>query len=456
MIQLRDYQEKLKQKTRNAFRNYRKIIMLAPCGAGKTIISSSIIADSINKGKKVWFIVHRQELQSQAENTFKKIGIVSDNVKVYMIQTLVNLIKKNKINEIPDMIVLDECQHSSSKTYLTLFNTYKDTFFLGLSATPCRLSGKPLGDIYENIVSEIEAEDLIKMGFLAKYDYYAPKLKADFSQVKIKSTGDYDSEQVERELSNSTIYGDIIKYYNKLAKNKKTIIYCPTISYSLKIEKLFNENGYVARHFDGTTKDSERKQIIEDFTEGKIKILTNVDLIGEGFDVPSCETVILLRPTQSLSLYIQQSTRCLRPDGDKKSVIIDMVGNCYRHGMPTEKREWSLDKKMKCENPSGEEAILIRQCPNCYKVYEPKSKVCPYCKYEAQPTPREIKEQEKAELEKIQKIEKYQRKNEVYNCKTMSELVAYAKSKGYKNPGGWAYFILKSRKEKERKNGRRS
>lgn len=447
MIQLRSYQENLKNKTREAFKKYKKVIMLAPCGAGKTVISSSIITDSINKGKKVCFIVHRQELKSQAENTLEKIGI--SRAKVYMIQTLVNEIKKNKIVEIPDMIVLDECQHSAAKTYLELFNNYSDTYFLGLTATPCRLQGKPLGDIYECIVKEIEAEDLIKMGYLADYDYYAPKMNTDFTKVKIKR-GDYDKEEVEKYLSNATIYGDIIKYYKQFADNKKTIVYCPTISYSEKIEKLFNDNGYVAKHFDGCTNDTERKQIVEDFRNGKIKILTNVDLIGEGFDVPDCECVLLLRPTQSLSLYIQQSTRCLRPNGDKKAIIIDYVGNCFRHGMPTEPREWSLEKSIKCKNPNGENGILIRQCPNCYKVYNAKIRVCPYCNFEAPKTEREIKQEEKAELERIEKIEKKKKRQEVGMAKDFNSLVELAKERGYKNPIAWANIILKSRRKKKK------
>ena len=159
-IQLRDYQQNLKNKTKEAFKKYKKVIMLAPCGAGKTVISSSILEDSLKKDKKVWFIVHRQELLKQAKDTFD-----DDRIKVYMIQTLVNDIKKEKINEIPDMIIFDECQHSTSKTYLELFNRFPNTYFLGLTATPCRLSGKPLGDIYETIVKEIEADELIKNNY---------------------------------------------------------------------------------------------------------------------------------------------------------------------------------------------------------------------------------------------------------------------------------------------------
>ena len=417
---------------------------------GKTVISSSIIQDSVVKGKIVWFVVHRQELQIQAENTLKNFQIESDNVKVYMIQTLVNKIKKNLIEEIPDMIVLDECQHSSSTTYMKLFETYPNTFFLGLSATPTRLTGKPLGNIYENIVKEIEADDLIKMGYLAQYDYYAPKMNTDFTKVKI-SKGDYDKEEVEKYLTNGTIYGNIIKYYKQLADNKKTIIYCPTISYSLKIEELFKSNGYTIKHFDGCTNDTERKQVIEDFRSGKINILTNVDLIGEGFDVPSAECVLLLRPTQSLSLYIQQSTRCLRPNGDKRAIIIDFVGNCFRHGMPTETREWSLTETMKCKNPSGENAILIRQCPKCYKTYKPTTRICPFCKYEAPKTERELKEEEKAELEKITKIEKKQKRMEEGMAKDFGSLVKLAKERGYKNPAGWAYMRMRGRQKKGNK-----
>ena len=221
--------------------------------------------------KKVW--VESIEIQEPtSDGTF---GGMCEGGYVY------NLEVEDNNNYFANKILVHNCQHSTSKTYLKLFETYPNTYFLGLSATPTRLSGKPLGDIFETIVSEIEAEELIKMGYLADYDYYAPKLNADFSKVKIKTTGDYDAQEIEKNMDNSTVYGDIIKYYKKLADNKKTIIYCPTINYSLKIEKLFNDNGYNAKHFDGTTNDNERKQIVEDFRVGKINILTNVDLIGE-------------------------------------------------------------------------------------------------------------------------------------------------------------------------------
>ena len=243
---------------------------------GKTVIASSIMKDSVNRGKKVWFIVHRRELLKQAEDTLEKYGIAKENIKVYMVQTLAN--KLDKINEIPDMIIFDECQHATSNTYLRIIKKYPSTYILGLSATPTRLTGKPLGDIFETIVSEITAKQLIEMGYLAKYSYYAPQLDIDMSKVK-KKMGDYDAQGLDEAMSKRKIYGDIILNYKKIADNKKTIIYAPTIEYSKKMEQLFSENGYTIKHFDGTTPKVERDQIIEDFRNDKIKILTNVDLI---------------------------------------------------------------------------------------------------------------------------------------------------------------------------------
>ncbi len=360
-----------------------------------------------------------------------------------------NLEVKDNNNYFANNVLVHNCQHSTSKTYLRLINKFPNAYFLGLTATPCRLSGKPLGDIFQYMVSAITTEDLIKQGYLAQYDYYAPKTNADFTKVKIKN-GDYDTEEIEKVMDNKKIYGNIIEEYKKLANNKKTIIYCASISYSKKIEKLFNDNGFSAKHFDGTTPKNERDQIIEDFRNNKIKILTNVDLIGEGFDVPDCECCLLLRPTQSLSLYIQQSTRCLRPNGDKRAIIIDFVGNVFRHGMPTENREWSLNQKITCQNRSGERDILTRQCRNCFKVYQGTNRICPYCGFDNGKTRKELKEEQKAELERIEKIEKKKRKEETRN-KSYEELVKIGYQRGYKNPEYWAKIRVEYRERFKRK-----
>ena len=441
MIELRKYQINLKNKTRNAFKKYKRVIMLAPCGAGKTVIASSIMQDSIKKGKKVWFIVHRRELENQAHNTLERYEIPKDNIKIYMAQSLAR--KLNNIDEIPDLIIFDECQHCTSNTYLKIINKFPNTYILGLTATPTRLMGKPLGDVFETIVSEVTARQLINMGYLSSYDYYAPPLDLNLSNVKIRK-GDYDSDDLDKEMSKKKIYGDIIKTYKKLANNKKTIIYCHSVEYSKKIEDLFTRNGYSIKHFDGTTPSKERDKIIEDFRNDKIQILTNVDLIGEGFDVPSCDCVLLLRPTQSLCLYIQSSTRCLRKNGNNKSIIIDYVGNIQRHGSPTMDREWRLDKKVKDyinENDDG--TLKIRVCQECFGTFQ-TAPVCPYCGAVYETTPIEIQNFKEIELKKIEeekaiRMQKYREtiEKKVANykgpreCKNYMELVSWCKVKGY-------------------------
>ena len=450
-INLRPYQLVLKNKVREAFKNNKRVILLAPCGSGKTVIASSIMQDAIKKGNKVWFIVHRSELMKQANDTLERYGIPKKNIEVYMVQSLAH--KLDKIKEEPNLIIVDECQHSSSSTYRKIINQYPNAYILGLSATPTRLTGKPLGDIYETIISEVTAKQLIEMKYLADYSYYAPELNIDFNNIKIKA-GDYDTEDVNRAMSKAKIYGDIIKTYKKLANNKKTILYCASIEYSKKMEKLFSENGYKIKHFDGTTPEKERQQIVEDFRNNKIQMLTNVDLIGEGFDVPDCECVLLLRPTQSLNLFIQSSTRCLRKNGDKKAIIIDYVNNIQKHGLPTMDRQWSLDKKVKeYDNENDDGTLRIRVCKECFSTFE-GGDVCPYCGAEYELTAIEIENIKEVQLKKVEEekelkrqqylssvADKVQYYESVEQCTTWAELTEFAKMKNYKP--GFAYVMAK-------------
>ena len=297
-----------------------------------------------------------------------------------------------------------------------------------MTATPCRLNGDSLGNIYDNLIVGVESEYLIENGYLCEYDYYAPKINYILPNIK---GNDYDVSQIEWK---SQIYGDVLKYIDP---NRKIIIYCPNIKFSLELEQQLPN----ARHFDGNTSKEERKQIINDFREGKIRILLNVDLIGEGFDVPDCDCVILLRPTQSLVLYIQQSMRCLRPNENKKAIIYDFVGNVYRHGMPTEKHEWFLNKKVKCKNSNSEPDIITRECKKCYRVYSGTNPICPYCNNHNGKTKKQIEQDKEAELEKIKKVERRQQGM----CRDLTSLIELGKQRGYKNPRWWAEQILKSR-----------
>jgi len=428
-MKLRQYQVSLINNTREAFRSFKRPLVVLGCGAGKTIC----FADMAHKHIKlhngyVWFLVHRQELIEQTDKTFKEFGIPEDNVFIGMVQTITRHPERYKK---PTLIIFDEAHHAKAKSWTNIIDYFQDVPMIGLTATPARRDGKPLGDIFDTMVIGESNDNLIKQGWLSEYDYYAPSVEV--LEYKIKGT-DYDLNDVTAQLLKSKIYGDIGKYIDQ---TRKTIIYCPSIMFS----KLICER-YGAIHFDGDTPKKEREQIVKDFRSGKIMLLSNVDLIGEGFDVPDCEVVILLRPTMSLALYIQQSMRCLRPGENKRATIYDLVGNVYKHGLPTEDREWSLAKQLKARK--DEDEIIVRQCQKCRLVYSGNARVCPYCGNDNGNTRKQIEEEQNIELAKVKKIERMK----VGRAGTLEELIKIGQQRGYKNPNYWAKMIISSRKRK--------
>src|SRR5699024_3607361 len=189
----------------------------------------------------------------------------------------------------------------------------------------------------------------------------------------------------------------------ELADGEQAIAYCHNVEASKQTAYEFSQAGIQAAHIDGNTPKNERDEIIEQFRIGEIKLLSNVDIIGEGFDVPDCSTVIMLRPTQSLSLYIQQAMRGMRYREGKTSIIIDHVDNVRRHGLPDAERKWSLQGMIKQES---EAEIKIKECESCFGVYLAKYLICPLCGHK--PEVKEIKDyevNESAELEEIEEIE---------------------------------------------------
>lgn len=436
---LRDYQKNLISATRNAFRTGSKApCVVLPCGGGKTVCFAYMASEHIRIKPNgfVWFLVHRRELIDQTVETFKRFGIDTERIFIGMVQTIS---RHPERYQRPTLIIFDECHHATAKTWTNITDYFDGVPVVGLTATPARTDGTGLGKVFDSIVEGVSAKWLQDNGYLCQYDYYAPKLSALYT---LKQRGaDYDMQDVAEQFEKSKIYGDVLKYVDQ---NRKTIIYCPTIEFSKKLaERIPN-----AVHFDGNTPKDERAEIIQKFRSGEIRVLLNVDLVGEGFDVPDCDCCILLRPTKSTVLYIQQSMRCLRPAPNKRAVIIDMVGNCYRHGLPTEPREWSLTGRVSCRNESAEPDILVRQCKSCLRVYSGTSRICPYCGAEQPKTKREIEQDEKAELERIEAIERRKKQIEQGQAKTLEQLIALGRERGYKNPVFWARMVYKGRNKK--------
>ena len=431
---LRDYQLTIYEQIRYYLARGKNPCAVLPCRSGKSYIIKEICDKAELKGSKVLVLAHRRLLLRQHMKLIK-------NCRFESVFTEVNHLGEHGY---VDLIIIDEAHISAAESYQRVCNYYHCPRIL-FTATAKRLDNKPL-NLCDVIINGIDADSLISRGLIAPYDLYAPKLNIDLSHVSM-SGSDFNNDELGIEMCNKKIYGDIIKYYRELADGKQALAYCVNVKHSQSICELFNSNGIPAKHMDSHTPEKERDKIIEEFKNGEFKILCNCNLISEGITLPECECCLLLRPTQSETLYIQQSCRCLTPLPNKRSIIIDYVGNCYTHGMPTEKRIYTM-KPMKIRNPSREPDVIIRQCNNCLKVYGGTNPICPYCGFNNGKTKKEIEQDEKAELERITEIKRKQARMEVGMARTLESLIELGYKRGYKNPRYWAMTIINSRKNK--------
>lgn len=436
---LRKYQNDVISGVKQAYKNGKKApCIVLPCGGGKSVIVAEIAKRTTDKGNRVLFIVHRKELCDQIRRTFCQWGVNMNLCLIGMVQTICR--RLNKI-DYPALIITDENHHSKATSYRRIYDAFPKAHRVGVTATPVRLDGSGLKDVNDQLVVGVDAKWLIQNHFLAPYDYFAPTL-VDLEAVRVVK-GDFDTKQTEEIMMKRAVFGNVIKNYQQFADKKQAICYCTTIKHSLEMEKAFNQAGIIARHIDGTTSKAERDKIIEMFRNHQIDILCNVDLISEGFDVPDCECAILLRPTKSLTLYIQQSMRCMRYKPNKRAVIIDHVGNYARFGLPDEHREWTLDGKTKRKQANQNPEVKIKCCPKCFQVFVPSDdiKACPFCGYLFPVKQRKEIEQKEAVLKKIENFTlNYDSPDD---CNSYQELIAYGKRKGYKP--GWAYYQAKNR-----------
>ena len=438
---LRPYQNDLVENVRKAWRQgYKAPCIVLGCGGGKSCITAEIARRTTFNGKRVLFLVHRKELVEQIFKTFVKWGVIMDLCDIGMVQTYTRRLKK--INK-PALIITDENHHSLAASYKRIYDYFSDVPRVGVTATPVRLNGDGLGDVNDKLIIGVSTKWLIENHCLAPYDYYAPTI-ADLTGVHTKM-GEYVTADIEKAMLKNTVFGNTVKYYRQLANGKKAVCYCASIRHSKATAKAFCDEGITAAHIDGDTPEKERAKIISDFRKGNISVLCNVDLISEGFDVPDCECAILLRPTKSLTLFIQQSMRCMRYKPDKRAIIIDHVGNYARHGMPDDEREWSLEKKehnkIQCKK---EQTTKILQCPECFFTFSPtvgNKKICPNCGYTFPHNERKLDIKDEAQLIKVEgfKLE-FSSPND---CQSYSELLEYAQKHNYKK--GWAFYEAKRR-----------
>lgn len=441
-MNLRPYQNELVEQVRGAWREgFKAPCIVLGCGGGKSCIVAEIARRTTWNGKRVLFLVHRRELVDQIFRTFVRWGVLMDLCTVGMVQTITRRLKKLPR---PALIITDENHHSMAQSYKRIYDYYADVPRVGVTATPVRLNGDGLGDVNDKLIIGKSTKWLIDNHYLAPYDYYAPSV-ADLTGLHTRM-GEYVREDIEKAMINNTVFGDVVHYYRKLANGNKAVCYCASIRHSEATAAAFRDAGIPAAHIDGSTPKAERDRIIRAFRDGEVTILCNVDLISEGFDVPDCACAILLRPTHSLTLYIQQAMRCMRYRDGKRAVIIDHAGNYARHGMPDDDRTWTLEKKKRrsFKKEEDEQAERVRQCPECFFTFsvEAHKSRCPHCGYVFPKRERTVEVDAAAELIKVEGFRlRYGDTPEA--CGSYPELLDYAKAHGYKP--GWAYFQARKR-----------
>ncbi|EAD4763430.1 DEAD/DEAH box helicase [Listeria monocytogenes] len=406
-------------------------------GAGKSVILSEIIRMTTHNKNNVLFLVHRKELIDQIRNTLTMNDVDMNFVNLGMVQTVVRRLEKTSE---PALIIIDESHHVLANSYKKIINHFSNAKVVGFTATPVRINGGGLGDINDMLIEKVNVKWLIENQFLAPYKYFAPEI-VQTETLDIKRTGEFDMTGLDDQFNKRMIWGDVIKHYQKLANGEQAILYASSLYQSEKMAMSFASVDITSAHIDGETPKSIRDDVIKRFREGKIKVLCNLDLIGEGFDVPDCSTVIMLRPTQSLSLYIQQSMRGMRYRPEKTSIIIDHVGNVSRFGLPDMERTWTLEPKKGSNSKKAEAPVKI--CPDCFMTVLSSNKQCEHCGHEFKVEAKPIQIDDAAELQEITEPIFQVDYSSPNDCKNMKELYEYAKQHNYKR--GWAYHQGKVR-----------
>lgn len=455
---LRPYQVRIVSEARELMKKGSKsLLIIAPTGSGKTCLTADMLLSAAEKQMPSLFIVHRRELVKQSTRTFSHVGVrhgiiaagfpedQDPYVQIASIGTLAN--RLTRIRK-PRLIIWDECHHVAAKSWAKIHEAFPDAYHVGLTATPERLDGKGLGKWFNHMIHGPNVAGLIESGYLSKYRIFAPG-GVSVDGIK-KQMGEFARRDLQRAVDKPTITGSAIREYQRRANGKRAVVFCVSIEHSLHVESQFKAAGIRAQHVDGETDQAIRDQAIKDFEEGKIQVLLNVDLFGEGFDVPAIEAVIDIAPTNSLAKWLQRCGRALRPSpGKEHAIILDHAGNCERHGLPDEEREWSLDGSAFRKKDKDDTGPSVKVCPSCFAAQFAGNKSCLSCGLIFLSEARKV-EQVEGELQEIDPaVLRQKRMAEQGGAQSLADLIEVGKRRGYKRPHLWAKHIFNARQAKK-------
>ncbi|MGA1608369.1 MAG: DEAD/DEAH box helicase [Planctomycetota bacterium] len=441
-MKLYPYQQRAIEALRDAARaGSRRMLLVAPTGAGKTTIASHVIRSALSRGSAVQFWAHRTELISQCSARLDQHevphGVVQGGrtrgrhnaVQVVSVPTLVR-----RLDNAPpaDLVIVDEAHRSVAGSYVRCLERYPRARVIGLTATPYRTDGTPLGDLYDSMAVVAQPDELVAGGWLMEPTLYAPD-QPDMDGVA-KRRGDWTPDASARAMK--ALSGNVVTTWQRLASSERTVVFACNVGHSRELVERFVAAGARAEHVDGETPAPERDAILRRLRTGETQIVSNVGILTEGWDLPDLGAVVLARPTQSCGLYLQMVGRVLRvAPGKSRALVVDHGGNIARHGPPTWPRTFDLHAAEGEAGGKGPRVDSLHTCGACFAVWGGAERTCPACGWEMPPPP--IPEEVEAEV-----IE-YKAPSADRAIDEIRKLRAIAQARGYAD--GWVAHRYKAR-----------
>ena len=387
-LEIRPYQIEAIEELRISVARHGSVVFVLPTGGGKTIVAAMIARMAFSKGNSTLFIVHRRELVGQAVSTLENavpgssIGVEARGwpsqpwapLQIGMVQTLVRRAHVKR----PDLIIVDEAHHSRANSWEKVLSRWPDVPRIGLTATPERLDGKGLGQHFNHMVLGPSILDLVDEGYLAPTITRRIPSGLALEGVRKNQRGDYVQSELQERVTKKVVV-DAADAYCNYAMGKRAIFFGIHTEHSKHVCAILRERGVRAAHVDGTDSPSRRDRLMTEFRTGGLDIVGNCDLISEGFDAPACEVVIMGAPTRSITRYLQQAGRAMRPGEGKVAEVLDLAGTSHELGLPDDPRVWSLEGGEVQERKAGEKNA--KKCPECLALF--RSKRCPSCGMES-------------------------------------------------------------------------
>ena len=461
MITLRPKQSLVFAAIQNAFRaKYRAPLLVAPCGFGKTVVFSAIAQSAESRDRTVLILCHRDELIDQIVSTLEAFDVIPrviaasygdarrqrmGTITVASVQTLVRRLDKYPA---PTLIIVDEAHHAAAGTWTKIMTRYASAKVLGVTASPIRADSRGLGMYFDTMILGPSVRELTEDGLLSPARVFAPPT-VDTSGLHIRA-GDFKAEETEALMDTPAITGDVLSHYRQHANGLPGLVFATSVAHAHHMAERFRKENIDAVALDGKTDRQLRRMAVQDFRDGKLRIITQCDLATEGWDLPGVHCGIFLRPTQSLGLWIQMMGRCSRIAPRKeRAILLDHTGNSQRLGLPDEERDWELTSDIM--NPKKIKKPPPRVCAKCFAASPARALVCIECKTPFKSKPRQQVEEVDGQLREVAPLtpEQISRKRERMNqgrSESLSQLIEFGKRKGYAD--GWAVHIWNARQAK--------